>query len=121
MTPQAVIQTVAQFAFAVIVFLLPLIIKIVFPEIVPWLKAHLTAAQWAIVVALAQAVVQQAEQLKKAGVLPSNEAALKWASQQLHALLFLRGIDLPMDNLVTAIESAVNECLPHAAKPAAKA
>ena len=120
MTAPSVIQSIATFFFSIIVLLLPFIIKSLFPEIAPWLKAHMTAAQWAIVVALAQAVVQNAEQLKKAGILPSNDAALRWASNQLHALLLTRGIILPTDDLVTAIESAVNE-LPHSAAPAVKA
>lgn len=110
--PQPVIQALASFFFPLLVLLLPVILKLVYPQIELWLQAKAQDAQWAVVIGAARAVVSQVEQLKKQGLIPDNAAAIKWATQALHSWLILRGIDLPIDQLATAIESAVND-LPH--------
>jgi hypothetical protein len=112
MEVSTVVQGLASAAFTVIIFLLPFVIKGLFPQLEFWLDAKAHDAQWGVVVTLAKAVAQKVEQLKKQGVIPDNATALKMASQWLHALLISRGIDLPTDDLVTAIESAVND-FPH--------
>ena len=49
----AVIQTIAQFAFSLIVLLLPIIIKALYPQIEAWLAAKAKDAQWGVVVTVA--------------------------------------------------------------------
>jgi hypothetical protein len=105
----AVIQAIAQFAFSIIVLLLPFVIKGLFPQIEAFIKARAHGAAWDVVIAAAGDVVRQVEQLRKAGLVPDNETAVRRATLLLHDWLILRGIDLPIDQLTTAIESAVHD------------
>ena len=103
------IQAISTFAFAVIVALVPVIIKALFPQIEAYLKAKAHGAAWQVVIAAAGDIVAEVEQARKSGLLPDNDVARKWAVSALHTWLISRGIDLPLDQLVTAVESAVHD------------
>ena len=109
------IQAIAQFLFAIILALVPILIRYYAPVVKAWLDAKAKDAQWGVVVTVAFDVAKQAEQLKKSGAITDNAALQKWATIQLGNWLISRGIDLPIGDLTTAIESAVND-LPHADK-----
>lgn len=113
--PQPVINAIAQFFFAVIVALIPIIIKALYPQLTAWLEAKAHDAQWGTVVNAAFDIAKQVEQLKKVGAIPTNEQALTKGTALLDAWLLSRGLQLPTADLKTAIESAVND-LPHADK-----
>jgi hypothetical protein len=110
---QSLFQTVAQFAFAVILAIVPVLIRYYAPVVKAWLKSKAQDAQWAVVINAALDVVKQVEQLKKSGLIADNATAKKWAVETLSNWLLLRGLDLPLEDLATAVESAVND-LPHA-------
>jgi Bacteriophage holin of superfamily 6 (Holin_LLH) len=117
--PQPVIQTIASAAYALIVLLVPLLIRLLYPRLVAWIDAQTqrTRAQmsrdqlWATQQAATMAV-SAVEQLRKRGAIVDNPHAYDSAVAFAEGWLRNRGIVLDVQELKAAIESAVRD-LPH--------
>lgn len=126
--PQAVIQSISQAAFSLILLLLPILIKLLYPQLTAWLASRvaqvelrLTREQMAAAQQIAATAVAAVEQLKKNGAILDNKHAFETASAMVENWLRGRGILLDMTELRTVVEAAVND-LPHcpdAPQPAA--
>lgn len=115
----AVFQTIASFAFSLILILVPILIRLLYPQVKAWLDAKVAAIEANLSVdqlrALRQAAdmaVTAVEQLKKTGAILDNKHAFDAAQGIVQRWLASRGILLDITLLRAAIESAVNE-LPH--------
>lgn len=123
---QAVIQTVAQAAFSLILLLIPVLIKLFYPAARDWLLAkallaerNMTEKELSIIKYASAWAVSTVEQLRKTGVIPDNKEAAERAGRIAQQWLQSRGILLDMTELSAAIEAAVHE-LPSATLPSAE-
>ncbi len=121
---QKLIQTITEFALAVIVALVPVLIRYYAPAVRAWLEARAaelqaraTDSELAIMRQAARLAVAAVEQLKKNGAILDNDHAFTQAQAYTEQILKSRGILLDLTELRAVIESAVKE-LDHAKPPA---
>ena len=117
----ALFQAVASFAYTIILLLVPILIKLLYPQVKAWIDAKVASAKSNMSVdqlyALqnaASVAVAAVEQLKKNGVILDNAHAFETASTIVENWLRSRGIVLDITQLRAVIEAAVND-LPHSA------
>lgn len=113
---QSAIQAIAQAAFSLVLVLVPILIKLLYPIVRDWLlaklsqaKGQLTAQEFELIQVAAMWAVSTVEQLKKKGEIPTPEAAAARAGHIAQQWLQSRGILVDMAELEAAIESAVHE------------
>lgn len=122
---QALFQTIADFAYSIIVALVPLLLAYYAPIVKAWIAARIelmrqrmTDEQIYTIGRVADMAVSAVEQLKKTGAIVDNKHAFEQASAYAEQWLKTRGILLDMSELRFAIEAAVRD-LPHEKPPAA--
>lgn len=118
--PQAVIQTVASAAYSVILLLVPILIRLLYPQVKAWLDAQVERAQSKLsseqlraAQSAASVAVAAVEQLRKNGAVLDNQHAFDTAQSIVQNWLTSRNILLDVQALRAVVESAVND-LPHA-------
>lgn len=128
MDPQPVIQTLASAAYTVIVLLVPVLIRLLYPQCKAWLDAQtaraqagLTADQLALAREAAALAVQAVEQMRKSGAIVDNQHAFDTAQAITQQWLQSRGILLDLTELRAAVESEVHALPRPVATPASLA
>ena len=112
--PQAAIQTIVQALYAIIVLLVPILIRYYAPVVRRWIEARwaiaqtkLSADEFRLAQDIARMAVEAVDQLKKSGVILDNDHAYAKAQAITENWLRDRGILLDMTQLRAVIESAV--------------